>query len=75
MSGYGQVLSGGASMRKGLSKDINDKHKSRESEDARREVVATAVNNAYKVNTVSSQHTNNVRNSGKFTKPSVPKNV
>ena len=75
MSGYGQVLSGGASMRKGLSKNINDKHKSRESEDARREVVATAVNNAYKVNTVSSQHTNNVRNSGKFTKPSVPKNV
>jgi hypothetical protein len=75
MSGYGQVLSGGASMRKGLSKDINDKHKSRESEDARREVIATAVNNAYKVNTVSSQHTNNVRNSGKFTKPSVPKNV
>ena len=62
-------------MRKGLSKNINDKHKSRESEDARREVVATAVNNAYKVNTVSSQHTNNVRNSGKFTKPSVPKNV
>lgn len=58
-------------MRKGLSKDINDKHKSRESEDARREVVATAVNNAYKVNTVSSQHTNNVKG-GKFTKPSVP---
>jgi hypothetical protein len=75
MSGYGQVLSGGASMRKGLSKDINGKHKSRESEDSRRQVVATAVNNAYKVNTVSSQHTNNVRNSGKFTKPSVPKNV
>lgn len=59
-------------MRKGLSKDINDKHKSRESEDARREVVATAVNNAYKVNTVSSQHTNNVSKGGKFTKPSVP---
>jgi len=73
MSGYGQVLSGGAAMRKGLSKDINDKHKSRESEDARRKVVATAVNNAYKINTVSSQHTNNVHNSGKFTKPSVPK--
>ena len=74
MSGYGQVLSGGASMRKGLSKDINDKHKSRESEDARREVVATAVNNAYKVNTASSQHTNNVKG-GKFTKPSVPSKV
>lgn len=62
-------------MRKGLSKDINDKRKSRESEDARREVVATAVNNAYKVNTVSSQHTNNVSKGGKFTKPSVPSKV
>lgn len=62
-------------MRKGLSKDINDKRKSHEGENDRRQVVATAVNNAYKVNTVSSQHTNNVRNSGKFTKPSVPKNV
>ena len=62
-------------MRKGLSKDINDKRKSHKGENDRRQVVATAVNNAYKVNTVSSQHTNNVRNSGKFTKPSVPKNV
>ena len=61
-------------MRKGVSKDINDKHKSRESEIDRRQVVATAVNNAYKVNTVSSQHTNNVKG-GKFTKPSVPSKV
>jgi hypothetical protein len=75
MSGYGQVLSGGASMRKGVSKDINDKHKSRESEIARRDTVAKAVNNAYKVNTVSSQHTNNVGKGGKFTKPSVPSKV
>ena len=74
MSGYGQVLSGGASMRKGLSKDINDKHKNREGEIARRDTVAKAVNNAYKVNTVSSQHTNNVKG-GKFTKPSVPSKV
>jgi len=75
MSGYGQVLSGGASMRKGVSKDINDKHKSRESEIARRDTVAKAVNNAYTVNTVSSQHTNNVGKGGKFTKPSVPSKV
>jgi len=75
MSSYGQVLSGGASMRKGVSKDINDKHKSRESEIARRDTVAKAVNNAYKVNTVSSQHTNNVGKGGKFTKPSVPSKV
>ena len=61
-------------MRKGLSKDINDKHKSREGEIARRDTVAKAVNNAYKVNTVSSQHTNNVKG-GKFTKPSVPSKV
>jgi len=74
MSGYGKVLSGGASMRKGVSKDINDKHKSREGEIARRDTVAKAVNNAYKVNTVSSQHTNNVKG-GKFTKPSVPSKV
>ena len=62
-------------MRKGVSKDINDKRKSREGEVDRREVVATAVNNAYKVNTVSSQHTNNVKKGGKFTKPSVPSKV
>ena len=74
MSSYGQVLSGGASMRKGLTKDINDKHKSREGEIDRRDTVAKAVNNAYKVNTVSSQHTNNVKG-GKFTKPSVPSKV
>ena len=61
-------------MRKGLTKDINNKHKSREGEIARRDTVAKAVNNAYKVNTVSSQHTNNVKG-GKFTKPSVPSKV
>ena len=61
-------------MRKGLTKDINDKHKSREGEIDRRDTVAKAVNNAYKVNTVSSQHTNNVKG-GKFTKPSVPSKV
>jgi hypothetical protein len=75
MSGYGQVLSGGAAMRKGLSKDINDKHASRKSEISRRDTVAKAVNNAYKVDTLSSQHTNNVSKGGKFTKPSVPSKV
>jgi hypothetical protein len=33
------------------------------------------VNSAYTVKTLSSQHTNNVKQFGKFTKPSVPKNV
>jgi hypothetical protein len=75
MSGYGQVLSGGVSMRKGVSKGINDKLKSRETEIKHRDMVADAVNNAYKVDTLSSQHTNNIHNGDKFTKPSVPKKI
>ena len=71
---YGKVISGGEQMRKGLSKGINDKLKGRASEETRRASVATAVLNAYKVNTVSSQHTNNVKG-GKFTKPLVPASV
>lgn len=56
-------------MRKGVTKSINDKLSSRSSEDDRRATVATAVNNAYKVNTISSQHTND-SNKGQFVKPS-----
>lgn len=67
---YGTVINGGAQMRKGLTKGINDKLTGHASENGRREQVATAVCNAYEVNTVSSQHTNGVKNSGKFTKPS-----
>jgi hypothetical protein len=72
---YGKVISGGAAMRKGLTKGINDKLASRSAEDDRRDTVATAVANAYKVKTLSSQHTNNVSKGGKFTKPSVPSKV
>lgn len=56
-------------MRKGVSKGINDKLSTRSSEYDRRDQIAGAVNSAYKVNTVSSQHTND-SNKGKFTKPS-----
>jgi hypothetical protein len=66
---YGKVINGGAQMRKGLTKGINDKLSTRSAEDDRRATVASAVNNAYKVNTISSQHTNN-SNKGQFTKPS-----
>lgn len=66
---YGKVINGGAQMRKGLTKGINDKLSTRSAEDDRRAVVADAVNSAYKVNTISSQHTNN-SNKGQFTKPS-----
>ena len=66
---YGKVINGGAAMRKGVTKGINDKLASRSAEDDRRATVAGAVNSAYKVNTISSQHTNN-SNKGQFTKPS-----
>ena len=66
---YGKVINGGAQMRKGVSKGINDKLSSRSSEDSRRASVAGAVASAYKVNTISSQHTNNTKG-GAFTKPS-----
>ena len=56
-------------MRKGVSKGINDKLASRSSEDDRRAKVAGAVASAYKVNTISSQHTNGTKG-GNFTKPS-----
>jgi len=75
MSAYGKVLSGGASMRKGLTKGVNDKLKSRQAEIKHRDMVAGAVANAYKVDTLSSQHTNNIHDGDKFTKPSVPKKV
>lgn len=61
-------------MRKGVTKNINNKLDGFKGENERRAKVATAVNNAYKVDTLSSQHTNNVRG-GKFTKPSVPSKI
>ncbi len=56
-------------MRKGVTKGINDKLSTRSAEDDRRATIAGAVNSAYKVNTVSSQHTNNTKG-GTFAKPS-----
>jgi hypothetical protein len=71
---YGKVISGGAAMRKGVTKNINDKLSGFAKENERRAKVAGAVADAYKVDTLSTQHTNNVRG-GKFTKPSVPSKV
>lgn len=72
---YGKVISGGASMRKGLTKGINEKLEERGEGKARSAQIASAVRDAYKVNTLSSQHTNNISKGGKFTKPSVPSKV
>jgi len=74
MSGYGKVINGGAQMRKGVTKGINDKLSTRASEDSRRQKVAVAVRDVYKVNTLSDQHTQNI-NGGNFQKGTRPAKV
>ena len=71
---YGKVISGGAQMRKGLTKNINNKLDGFAKENERRAMVAGAVQRAYKVDTLSEQHTNNVRG-GKFTPGTRPSKV
>jgi len=72
---YGTVISGGKQMSKGLTKGINDKLKGHAGEDSRREAVAVAVRDAFKVRHLSDQTTNNVSKGGKFKTPSVPAKV
>ena len=72
---YGKVINGGAQMRKGLTKGVNDKLSTRSKEDDRRQSVAAAVVNAYKIDTLSNQHTNNVSAGGKFVKGTRPERV
>lgn len=74
MSAYGKVISGGAAMTKGVSKGINDKLDERKKEYARRDKVAGAVVNAYKVDTLSTQHVQTI-NGGSFVKGTRPAKV
>lgn len=67
MSSYGKVITGGARMTKGLSKGINDKLDSLEDRRERAQKIAGAVVDAYKVNTLSDQHVQNIKG-GTFTK-------
>ena len=71
---YGKVISGGASMRKGLTKGINDKLAGFAGENERRAKVAGAVSRAFNQNPLSQNHIQNV-DGGKFTVPKLPKNV
>ena len=71
---YGKVISGGAKMSKGLTKNINSKLEGFAAENKRRAAVAGAVANVYKERTLSDQHTNNVKG-GSFQKPIVPSKV
>lgn len=72
---YGTVISGGKQMSKGLTKGINDKLEGHAGEYSRREAVAVAVRDAFKVRHLSDQTTNNVSKGGKFKTPSVPAKV
>jgi hypothetical protein len=72
---YGKVIDGGAQMRKGVSKGINSKVASRQKEYDRRDSVASAVVNAYKVRELSNQNINNVHNGDKFKVGKVPSKV
>ena len=72
---YGTVINGGAQMRKGVTKEINDKHDGFGEKHVRGEKIAKAVEDIYKVNTLSEQHTDDIRQFGKFKKPKQAKNV
>jgi hypothetical protein len=72
---YGTIINGGAPMRKGVTKEINDKLEGLAENRARGEKIAKAVEDAYKVKTLSSQHTDNVKQRGQFEKPKQVKNV
>ena len=74
MSAYGTVISGGKQMSQGLTKGINGKLDGLEDRRERSQTIATAVNNAYKVNTLSDQHVQNI-NGDKFTAGKRPSKV
>ena len=72
---YGKVISGGAQMRTGVSKSINEKLSGFAKENDRRKVVASAVAKAFTVKDLSDNSTNNVSKGGKFQTPKVPSKV
>jgi len=74
MSAYGKVISGGERMTRGLTKNINEKLDGIADRRERAQVIATSVVNAYKVNTLATQHTQNI-NGGKFTAGKRPSKV
>ena len=72
---YGTIIDCGAQMRKGVTKEINDKLEGLAENRARGEKIAKAVEDAYKVKTLSSQHTDKIHQRGQFEKPKQVKNV
>jgi hypothetical protein len=74
---YGTVISGGARMTNGLTKNINNKLKGFEEGHKRGQTLATAVGKAFNQNPLSDNHLNNINVAAakKFTTPKLPKSV
>ena len=74
MSEFGRVINGGAQMRKGLTKGINDKLQGFAKEQDRRKMLSDSVKKALYTPQLSAPHLNNV-NGSKFTTPKKVTNV
>ena len=74
MSGYGTIISGGARMTKGLTKNVNDKLSGFSESHKMSATLANSVRKAFNQNPLSDQHLNdiNVAASKKFTTLKLP---
>jgi hypothetical protein len=77
MSTYGTVISGGARMTKGLTKNVNDKLSGFAEGHKMSAILANSVRKAFNQNPLSDQHLNdiNVAATKKFTTPKLPAKI
>lgn len=77
MSGYGTIISGGARMTKGLTKNVNDKLSGFSESHQMSATLANSVRKAFNQNPLSDQHLNdiNVKAAKKFTTPKLPAKI
>jgi len=77
MSSYGTVISGGARMTKGLTKNVNDKLSGFAESHKMSATLANSVRKAFNQNPLSDQHLNdiNVAAPKKFTTPKLPAKI
>ena len=77
MSGYGTIISGGARMTKGLTKNVNDKLSGFSESHKMSATLANSVRKAFNQNPLSDQHLNNINvaASKKFTTPKLPAKI
>jgi hypothetical protein len=74
---YGTVISGGARMTKGLTKNINDKLAGFAEGHKMSATLANSVRNTFNQNPLSDQHLNNINVAAakKFTTPKLPAKI